>query len=164
MLIKITVNKIKRINWFEKKWQIKTNKNNFQLLSVSATRPREVTVDQEKIPFCNKVTIYDTEFGTRGVSTQMKKRLAMARKHFTKLKRFKEWIRKHNGKSLAIPLCISKTNHRRMQQLQNRALRTATRGNEHRAFNIETGWQISTQGNKHKSSTHLKKKSGIKWP
>jgi len=142
MLTAVTVNEIKRINDFEKRWKIKTNKNKFQLLSVSATKPKEVTVDQERIPFCNKVKILGMEFGTRGVSTHMKRRLAMAKKQFTKLKRFKGMstnTQLHFYKTLirpimeypAIPLCISsKTNIRKMQQFQNRALRAATNRNE----------------------------------
>jgi len=73
-----TVNEIRRINDFEHKWKIKTNKTKFQLLSISATKPREVVVDNERIPFKSKVTVLGMEFGTRGVSTHTKRRLATA--------------------------------------------------------------------------------------
>ena len=82
------------------------------------------------------------EFGTRGVSSHVKKRLGMAKQQFLKLKRFKKMgikIQLHFYKSLirpimeypAIPLCISaKSNIKRMQQFQNKVLRYATRRNE----------------------------------
>ena len=139
-LATITSQEIKRINEFENKWKIKTNKTKFQLLSISATKPSNVYVDQQRVQFTNKATILGMEFGTRGVSSHVKKRLGMAKQQFTKLKRFKKTkIQLHFYKSLirpvmeypAIPLCISaKSNIRRMQQFQNKVLRNATRRNE----------------------------------
>ena len=142
ILANITSQEIKRINEFENKWKIKTNKTKFQLLSISATKPNNVYVEQQRIQFTNKATVLGMEFGTRGVSSHAKKRLGMAKQQFLKLKRFKKMgikIQLHFYKSLirpimeypAIPLCISaKCNIKRMQQFQNKVLRYATRRNE----------------------------------
>lgn len=40
------LNEIKRINGFEKRWEITTVETNFNFFSGSATKPREVIVDQ----------------------------------------------------------------------------------------------------------------------
>lgn len=91
----------------ENKWKIKTNKNKFQLLSISATKPREVVVDDERIPFKSKVTVLGMEFGTRGVSTHTKRRLATAKFQYTKLERFAKTsskIQLHFYKTLIRPI------------------------------------------------------------
>ena len=112
------------------------------MLSISATKPTDVIVDRQRIPFTNKAKVLGMEISTRGVVYHMKSRLTMAKLQFTKLKRFKKLntkIQMRFYKTLirpimeypAIPLCItSKTNIKKMQQFQNRVLRTATRSNE----------------------------------
>jgi len=119
---------------------------------------KTVVVDNERNK--NKVTVLGMEFGTRGVSSLIKRRLATAKFQYTKLKRFAKMsskIQLHFYKTLirpimeypAIPLCISsKTNITKMQQFLNRVLRTATRRNEednllsiaelHNKYKVET--------------------------
>ena len=81
------------------------------------------------------------EFKTRGVSSQIGKRLTLAKMQYTKLKRFKQMnenIQLRFYKTLirpimeypVIPICISaKSNIIKMQQFQNRVLRNSTRRN-----------------------------------
>ena len=89
------------------------------------------------------------EFGTHGVSLHVAKRLAMAKKQYTKMKRFKKMssrIQVHFYKTLirpimeypVIPMYISsKTNLKKIQQFQNRVLRTATlRNNDDNTLTI----------------------------
>lgn len=137
-----TEEEIKRINEYEKKWKIKTNKSKFQLLSISATKPHDVNVDQQRITFNNKISVLGLEMGTRGVASHAKRRLNLARTQYGKLKRFKNMKTKiliHFYKTLirpimeypVIPLCISsKTNIKKFQQFQNKVIRNATRRNE----------------------------------
>ena len=136
-----TISEIKRINDYEEKWKIKTNKAKFQLLSISATKPNEIVMEQQRIPFTNKAKVLGMEISTRGVVSHMKTRLNLAKQQFTKLKRFKnmntkiqiqfyKMIIRQIMEYPAIPLCItSKSNVKKMQQFQNKVLRTATREN-----------------------------------
>merc|ERR1712105_15863 len=99
-------------------------------------------VEQQRIPFKNKAKILGMEISTRGVVSHMQTRLALAKQQHTKLKRFKKMnikIQIQFYKTLirpimeypAIPLCIaSNTNIKKMQQFQNRVIRTATKENE----------------------------------
>ena len=149
-LARITEEEIMRINNFEKKWKIKTNKQKFQLTSISALKPKEVTIERENVPFVNKVKVLGLEIGTRGVSSHVRKRLNMAKVQYQKLKRFRKMSTKiqiNLYKSLirpiieypVIPMCISsKTNIKKIQQFQNRVLRTASRNtDEDNGNNIE---------------------------
>ena len=137
-----TEGEIKRINEYEKKWKIKTNKSKFQLLSISGTKPHDVNVDQQRITFNTKISVLGLEVGTRGVASHAKRRLNLARTQYGKLKRFRNMKTKiliHFYKTLirpimeypVIPLCISsKTNIKKFQQFQNKVIRNATRRNE----------------------------------
>ena len=142
MLSTITSEEITRVNAYEKKWKIKTNKTKFQLLSISATKPHNVLVDRVQIPFKNKITVLGLDISTRGITSHLNRRLVMAKKQYMKLKWFKKMstkIQLQLYRTLIrpimeypiIPLCIaSKTNKRKIQQFQNRVLRTATQRNQ----------------------------------
>ena len=78
-LATMTSNEINRINSYEKKWKIKTNNAKFQLLSVSATKPHNVEIEGEQIPFSTKAKIPGMEISTRGVVPHMKKILTLAK-------------------------------------------------------------------------------------
>ena len=82
-----TTMEIERINAYENKWKIKTNKVKFQLLSISATKPNDVIVDRQRIPFSNKVKVLGMEISTYRVVSHMNSRLALAKLQFTKLKK-----------------------------------------------------------------------------
>ena len=48
---------IERIHKFERAWNIKTSQNKFKILSISATKPENITIDARQIPFANSIYI-----------------------------------------------------------------------------------------------------------
>ena len=131
MLALNTRREIERINEYEKKWKIKTNKNKFQLLSISKTKPPEIRINNEKIDYKDQVNILGLNIKRTGISIHIKQKLAQARIRKGKLKRFDKLtpkIKIHLYKSLTrpvfkypnTPMCImSKTNQSKIQSFQN---------------------------------------------
>ena len=131
MLALNTRREIERINEYEKKWKIKTNKNKFQLLSISKTKPPEIRINNEKIDYKDQVNILGLNIKRTGISIHIKQKLAQARIRKGKLKRFDKLtpkIKIHLYKSLTrpvfeypnTPICImSKTNQSKIQSFQN---------------------------------------------
>lgn len=142
MLARKTETEIIRVNKCEDKWKIQTNKAKFQLLSISAAKPKDVIINNQIIQFQKHVTILGLKIGTRGVASHIKTKIAMANGQLTKLKRFNTIdteIKIHLYKTLLrlvleypiSPTCIaSNTNYKKMQQFQNKAIRNAIKGNE----------------------------------
>ena len=143
-----TIREIKRINNYEKKWKINTNKNKFQLLSISSTKPTDIIIEGQRIPFRNRVQVLGLTIGTRGVSSHLNTRIAMANTQVNKTKRFQEMnekIRLHLYKALIrpimeyppIPSCnLAVTNIRKLQTVQSKAIRAiAKEGRDRRSTN-----------------------------
>ena len=126
-----TQREIQRINEYENKWKIQTNKNKFQLLSVSKIKPETVRVNNEIIPFKNEINILGLHMKRSGISAHMRYKLTQARVRKAKLKRFDNLnknIRIHLYKGLIRPIfeypntpnCImSTTNQKKLQSFQN---------------------------------------------
>ena len=136
MIARRSEREIRKVNDFENKWKIKTNKNKFQMLSISASKPGNVTVDGERYNYTPHVKVLGLKIGRCGVSKHIGERIGTAKATVTKLKRFKKLKEKtkiHLYKTLvrpvleypAIPNCIcSKTNMYKLQAVQNKFLRT----------------------------------------
>ena len=150
MLAIRTQREIIRINNFEKKWKINTNKDKFQLLSVSSTRPNDIEIEGQRIPFKNKIKVLGLTLRTRGAACHIKDRINIAKTQLNKINRFKnmdEKIRLHLYKALIrpiieyppIPICNSaRSNLCKLQRVQSRALRAiANEGIERRSSNEE---------------------------
>lgn len=139
MLATRTVNNIKRINNFEYKWKIKTNKTKFQLLTISKSKPEKIELDGEEIPFRKNVQILGLKLSRTGTSCHMKQRIALGKSQSTKLKRFgglSPRIKVNLYKTLirsvieypAIPICITSRHNKLIwQRHQNVTLRNAER-------------------------------------
>lgn len=135
-LAEITSHEINRINSFEYKWKIKTNSNKFKLISISKTRPHPVTVNNRIIPFNNTATILGQTIKRTGASCHVRQHLAMAKKNYSTLKRFRllqPKIQAHLFKAYIVPIieypitpvCVaSQSNIKKMQGFQNRFLRS----------------------------------------
>ena len=94
---------INRINKYEETWKIQTNKNKFQLLSVSKVKPHPVIIENNVIPHTNKVQVLGLTIGRTGVVPHINKRLGMARNRNRTLNRFNNFesrIKNHLYKSL----------------------------------------------------------------
>ena len=89
-LARRTVQEIKRINDFERKWKIKSNQDKFQLLTISALKPHNVIIDGNQINFTNKAKVLGLTLTTRGLSSHIKERKVNASRQMVKLRRFKK--------------------------------------------------------------------------
>ena len=126
---------IVRMNDFEKKWKIKTNKNKFQLLQVSAIKQEPIIIDGEQLQYANKVNTLGFNLQRTGFTQHINQRKAIASAAVAKLKRFrnlKPKIKAHLYKSLvrsrleypsALIAIMSKTNMKKYQSFQNRIIR-----------------------------------------
>ena len=136
-----TTREIKRINDFETKWKIRTNKNKFQLLSVSATKPHEIVIDGTNIPFTDRAKILGLTLTRTGLTAHVQERKRIANHQLIKLKRFRHMdteIRVYLYKSMVRPVLeypsimtclISKRNKLELQKTQSKALRQAKKEN-----------------------------------
>ena len=159
MLALKTQREIIKMNSYEKEWKIQTNKNKFQLVSISSTKPSNIEIDGQILPFNRKATILGLTINTHGIRPHINSRLGKAKSQLKKLKRFKNLqtdTRLRLYKTLIrpileyppIPLCVaSKTNQQKIQRVQNVAIRAAAKErpgdprstNEqlHNVYNIE---------------------------
>ena len=149
MLARKTEREIERINKFENLWKIQTNKDKFQLLSISKTKPEPVRIDNNVIPFTGKIKTLGLTISRTGIIPHIKERLRLARQRKRTIRRYKELkpnIKNHLYKSLIrstyeypiIPQCImSNTNMKKLRSFQNASLREIVRGTDDEEENIE---------------------------
>ena len=135
MLALRTTREIERVNEYERRWKIQTNKSKFKILSISKTRPERIIIDHRQINFAYNVSILGFTLGRTGFKTHTTKRLAIARGTMTKLKRFRKLrprTKSHLYKTLArsaleypnTPMCVmSFTNRNKLQKFQNGIIR-----------------------------------------
>ena len=135
MLALRTQREIERVNNFEQKWKIKTNKSKFKILSVSKIKPEPIIIEHRQINFTNSVSILGFNLGRTGFKVHINQRMAIARGTITKLKRFKQlkprtksYLYKTLVRSVLeypnTPSCVmSKTNKDKLQKFQNKVIR-----------------------------------------
>ena len=135
LLSRKTEREIKRLNEYESKWKIKTNRNKFQLLSISKLKPAKVRVDDNDINFNNEAKILGLTIKRSGICDHLKTKLREARQRKNILRRFENLeknTRIHMYKAMVRPVfeypitptCImSKTNKQKLQQFQNGNIR-----------------------------------------
>ena len=126
---------IEQINNYENKWKIQTNINKFQIINVIRRNTAPVIVNKKEIKYTNKTKILGMTYSTHGISPQVEIRKAMAMKTLTRLQRFRNLSEKNKRKlyllivrpQLLYPIIplnsISKTANKKLQKVQNKALR-----------------------------------------
>ena len=134
-LARCTEREIERINRYEYEWKIKTNPDKFQLISISSTKPKDVIVNGNHIPFKNEAKILGLTLTRQGLKNHVRQRKHQANAQQLKLSRFKKLkpeTRLYLFKTMirpileypAIPLCItSRSSQLALQREQNKALR-----------------------------------------
>ena len=90
MLALRTQREIERVNNFEQKWKIMTNKSKFKILSISKIKPEPIIIEHRRINFNHSVNIFRFNLGHKGFKVHINQRMAIARGTVTKLKRFKK--------------------------------------------------------------------------
>ena len=89
-LARKTVREIERVNEYEKKWKIKTNRTKFKLISITKRKPNDVEVEGERIPFARTSTVLGLTLRGSGLNTHITQRLIMAKAQRAKLRRFRK--------------------------------------------------------------------------
>lgn len=137
-----TTREISKINEYERKWKIATNKNKFRMLSISKAKPHEIRINNRILPFSNQCKILGFTLRRTGFNLHIKSRIAIAAKTSTRLQRFQRLKIKTKMslyKSMVrpvweypcVPMClISKTNYAKIQAFQNRYIRRAIRSTQ----------------------------------
>ena len=104
-------------------------------MNVSRRNTASVIVNRKEINYTNKKKILGMTYSTHGISPQVEIRKAMAMKTLTRLQRFRNLPEKNKRKlyltivrpQLLYPIIplnsISKTAHKKLQKVQNKALR-----------------------------------------
>ena len=130
-LARKTEREVERIDKYERKWKIKTNKDKFQLLSVSKLKPAEVRIDNRMVNFSDHISMLGLKLKRTGFNMHISQRLTLAKGKAVRLKRFTKLKAKnkcHLYKALIrsameypnIPLCnMSRTNKNKWQKFQN---------------------------------------------
>ena len=104
-------------------------------MNISRRNTAPVIINRKEINYTNKTKILGMTYSTHGISPQFEIRIAMAMKTLTRLQRFWNLFEKNKRKLYLtivrpqflypiIPLnSISKTAHKKLQKVQNKALR-----------------------------------------
>ena len=144
-----TEREIVRVNDYERKWKIKTNKNKFKMISASKILPAQIRVDDEIMNFTNNVNILGLTLKRTGFVSHVTSKVAAAKFQLLKLRRFYR-LRPELQIRLyltlirpimeypPIPIALaSKTSHLKMQKVQNAALKQAVRGTDDRHLTVQ---------------------------
>ena len=139
MLAKKTEREIKKLNKYEKTWKIATNKDKFQIVSISTYKPEDIIIENRVIQFKRSATALGLNIKTRGISNHITTRNVLARAQLKKLERFRKMSTKtrlHLYKALVrpmleypvVPICLAKkTSIQKLQRTQNIAIRKAAK-------------------------------------
>ena len=144
-----TEQEVVRVNNYEKLWKIKTNKNKFRMITASRTHPAPISVDDENLPFNENVNILGLTLKRTGTLSHTVSKIGHAKSQLLKLRRFYKikpelMIRLYLTlirpimEYPIIPIALtSKNNIRKMQVVQNKALRQAVKGTDDNQLTIK---------------------------
>ena len=144
-----TEREVVRVNNYEKLWKIKTNKNKFRMITASRTHPAPISIDDENLPFNENVNILGLTLKRTGTLSHIVSKIGHAKSQLLKLRRFYKikpelMIRLYLTlirpimEYPIIPIALSsKNNIRKMQVVQNRALRQAVKGTDDNHLTIK---------------------------
>lgn len=130
-----TTRAIEALNQFERRWKIKTNRTKFQLLHISKRTPLPITIDQTPIPYTASTKLLGLHIKYTGITPHIRQQRHRASTTLRKLRRFRclsSKLKLYLYKALVLPLMdyppiplntIKPTNWRKLQSIQNRALR-----------------------------------------
>lgn len=128
---------ISSINSFEDKWKIETNLNKFTPIHIGAKRPTPLQINNNEIEFKNTGKCLGLTLTTSGYFKHIDERCNSANTALAKLYKLRnlpENIKTHLVKALILPILdfppipihtLSKNQIRRLQKIQNKALRFA---------------------------------------
>ena len=130
-----TATAIRQINSYEDKWKIQTNLTKFKILKINRHKTHPVIVDDQLIDYTNNIRLLGMTYSTFGLKPQVTSRRAIANNTLNRLQRFRTLSsdsKRRLYKTIVrpqllypiVPLnTLSTAQTRRLQQVQNRALR-----------------------------------------
>ena len=131
------VREIEKINYYEKKWKIKTNKNKFKIIPMAVRNKANVVIDGTPLVLSNNGKVLGLKLGQTGINGHIADLRIKGKKALTELQRFKNLptkIKLHLVKAFILPILqyptiplvtVSKSNFLKLQTVQNNALRFA---------------------------------------
>ena len=135
---RITERETERINDYEKKWKIKTNVLKFTPIPLGTHLYEDLIINEEAVEPQTSGRILGLKINTRGYTTHVSDRKGRAMAALIKIFRFRHMnthIKLHLVKALVLPVLdyppipthtLSKTQLKKLQRVQNKALRFAT--------------------------------------
>ena len=121
---------------------MKTNATKFKILAISKTKPINIQIDNQVMPFSNECTILGTKFKRTGMANHIMNRVNLAKAQTRRIKRFmtlKEKSKLHLYKALIRPVLgypvisnalASKKQMLNMQKVQNANLKIVAKNRE----------------------------------
>lgn len=132
-----TKHEIERINDFERKWKIKTNNNKFKIIPIAVVKKLDIIINGNKIDYSDKGKVLGLTLTRTGLGKHVKEIKNKGLKALNDLQIFynlPSHIKTHLIKAYILPIIrypaiplvsISNENKKKLQTVQNRALRYA---------------------------------------
>lgn len=130
---------IRQISTYEQQWKIQTNKDKFKVVPISRRKTADIRIaPNSTLQYTNKGKMLGLQFNSRGIVPQVSTRVAIARENLNKINRFRNLnpklkIRLYTAlvrSTLTYPVIplhtLTTTQTRRLQRVQNRALKYIT--------------------------------------
>ena len=98
---------ITKINYFEKKWKIKTNTNKFTVIPLAIKKTHSITINGANIPYSKEGKILGMNINTQGIQPHIKHTKRSASTALTTIKRFYKLstkIKTHLVKACVLPI------------------------------------------------------------
>ncbi len=143
-----TTSEIEKINEYEKKWKIKTNKNKFKIIPLAVKKKNDIVIDGTPIQYSESGKVLGIRIGTSGYNKHLKETANKGTHALRELQRFyalSTKIKLHLVKAFILPILTyapiplitaSNTNLKKLQVVQNKGLRFAF--NERYPYNQNT--------------------------
>ena len=131
------INEIEKINYYEKQWKIKTNKNKFKIIPIGVKKKNDIYIDGNQIQYSNYGKVLGVKIGTTGYNKHIQETTNKGKHAMNELQRFYTLpprIKLHLVKAFIRPIITyapiplitaSNTNIKKLQGIQNRSLRFA---------------------------------------
>lgn len=95
-MMRKTEEEISKLNEYEKKWKINTNKNKFKVIPISKIKQPPLIVNGEIIPYNSNGKVLGLQISTRRITTHVKNIINLAKQSLIKLAIFSELEIKKN--------------------------------------------------------------------
>lgn len=148
MMSRRTVSEILKINKYEEKWKIKTNKNKFKILPIAVKKKNNIEIGGTHIEYSQHGKVLGLTMGRTGIEHHINTTVIKGRNNLSELYRFRqlpEKMKVHLVKAFIIPILqyppiplatVSRYKQNKLQKIQNSALRFAynVRWEQHRTM------------------------------